>query len=148
VPTVYAELVNHAAPLAEFVSELRKSVDLPGTVRAQFPSLPKVSIDYALMERASSVLNIEATFDWDDVGSWLSVAKYLPTDESENAARATVTQIRSNGNIIYSTQSAHVALLGVKNLIIVQTGDALLIADKTAADEIKKIVDRVPEGLR
>jgi mannose-1-phosphate guanylyltransferase len=148
VPTAYDQLVTHAPALAEFVSELRRSPDLPGTVDAQFALLPKISIDYALMERASSVLNIEATFDWDDVGSWLSVARYLPTDSAENAAHATLTPFRARGNVVYSTQPTHIALLGVKDLIVVQTADALLIADKYAADEIKKVVDLVPESLR
>jgi len=148
VPTVITELTRCQPALAEFINELRSSPDLPGTLQAQFNRLPKISIDYALMEHARRVLNIEATFDWDDVGSWLSVAKYLPTDADDNASKRPLTQLRSQGNIVYSTQPTQIALLGVKDLIIVQTADALLIADKNAADDIKKIVDQVPEPLR
>lgn len=148
VPNVFTELTRCQPVLADFVNELRISKDLVGTVRAQFGRLPKISIDYALMEKARRVLNIEATFDWDDVGSWLSVAKYLTADPDGNASQTSVTQIRSHQNIVYSTQPAHIALLGVNNLIVVQTKDALLIADQSAADDIKKIVDRVPEHLK
>lgn len=148
VPVVFSELTRCQPALADFVNELRISKDLPGTIKAQFHRLPKISIDYALMEKARRVLNIEATFDWDDVGSWLSVAKYLTADPDGNASQTPMTQIRSRNNIIYSTQSVHTALLGVDNLIVVHTKDALLIADQSAADDIKKIVDRLPDHLK
>jgi mannose-1-phosphate guanylyltransferase len=148
VPTVFTELTRCQPALASFVNELRTSRDLPGTLRAQFSRLPRISIDYALLERASRVLNIEATFDWDDVGSWLSVAKYLPADADGNATKGVVTALRSHHNIVYSNLPSRIALLGVHDLIVVQTPDALLIAHKSAADEIKKIVDQVPESLR
>lgn len=148
VPAVFGELTRCQPRLAEFIDDLRTSRDLPGTVKAQFGSLPKISIDYALLEKASRVLNIEATFDWDDVGSWISVAKYLPTDADGNATRGTFTQLRAQGNIVYSTQPTQIALLGVEDLIVVQTGDALLIAHKSAADEIKKLVEKVPKELQ
>ncbi len=148
VPTVFTELTRCQPALARFVNELRTSRDLPGTLRAQFGRMPKISIDYALLERASRVLNIEATFDWDDVGSWLSLAKYLPTDADRNAVKGAVTPLRAHGNIVYSSQPGRIALLGVNDLIVIQTADALLIADKKAADEIKRIVALVPEELR
>ena len=148
IPTVFTELTRCQPALAAFVNELRTSKDLPGTLRAQFNRLPRISIDYALLERASRVLNIEATFDWDDVGSWLSVAKYLPNDADGNATKGCVTTLRAHHNIVFSNQPCRIALLGVHDLIVVQTADAVLIAHKSAADEIKKIVDQVPAELR
>ncbi|MGI8604114.1 MAG: mannose-1-phosphate guanylyltransferase [Verrucomicrobiales bacterium] len=145
--TVVAELTQHCPELAHFINELVHSRDRCGTLKAQFGRLPRISIDYALMEKASRVLNIEATFDWDDVGSWLSVAKYLPRDADDNAARATTTTLDASGNIVFSSEPIHIGLLGVKDLIVVQTKDALLIADKHSADKIKKLVERVPREL-
>ena len=148
IPTVVAELTRHCPELARFVNELRLSRDPAGTIQAQFKRLPKISVDYALMECASRVLNVEGTFDWDDVGSWRSVAAYLPQDRRGNATRGTVTALDSGGNIVFSDTPVHVALLGVHDLIVVQTADAILIADKDAAESIKKIVDKVPPELR
>jgi mannose-1-phosphate guanylyltransferase len=147
VPTVLAELTRHCPGLADFVNEFRLARDPLGTIKAQFGRLPKTSVDYALMEKASRVLNIEATFDWDDVGGWVSVAKYLPHDEHDNATRGPLTSLESSGNIVYSREPVHVALLGVNDLIVVQTKDALLVADKSAADNIKKLVEKVPSEL-
>jgi mannose-1-phosphate guanylyltransferase len=120
---------------------------LAASLAAQFGSLPKISIDYALMEKAGRVLNVEASFDWDDVGSWISVAKYLPQDNDRNAANEAVSQLDSAGNIVFNTTGKRIALLGVKDLIVVETDDAVLVADKNCADAIKNLVDLVPPEL-
>ncbi len=148
LPTVLKQLASHAPELAGFVSELRRSSDINATVAAQFPKLTPISIDYALMESADRVLNIEATFDWDDVGSWVSIAKYLSDAGSNNRANQQVSQIDSENNIVFnSTTGTHIALLGVDDLIIVQTKDAILIANRHQADSIKKLSDLLPENL-
>ncbi len=148
LPTVIRELSTHAPELANFISELRRSKDITATVDAQFPKLTPISIDYALMEQASRVFNIEATFDWDDVGSWLSVAKYLKTIGSNNQVNTPVTEIDSENNIVFNTRkTSHIALLGVDDLIVVQTEDAILIANRHQADAIKKLGHMLPPEL-
>jgi mannose-1-phosphate guanylyltransferase len=100
------------------------------------------------MENASRVLNIEATFDWDDVGSWISVAKYLDTQGDNNQTNDEITEIESENNIVFNgRKQTRIALLGVDDLIVVQTEDALLIANRHQADDIKKLSDRLPENL-
>lgn len=146
--TVIKQLATHAPELATFVSELRRSKDIVATVEAQFPKLTPISIDYALMENAERVLNIEATFDWDDVGSWVSIAKYLADAGNNNRTNQTVSQIDSENNIVFNANPAiHIALLGVDDLIVVQTGDSLLIANRHQADAIKKLSDLLPGNL-
>lgn len=147
VSAVLSELASHCPVLATFVNEVRRTRDLAAMLAVQFPALPQISIDYALMEKAGRVLNIEASFDWDDVGSWLSVGKYLPVDASGNAGNSPLSQVEAKGNIIFTTGGRRVALLGVQDLIIVQTDDALLVANKHSADSIKKLVDMVPKEL-
>ncbi len=148
IPTVIRELSSHQPELASFVSELRRSTNMAATVAAQFPKLAPISIDYGLMEKAKRVFNIEATFDWDDVGSWISVAKYLDKVGNENRANTPVSEIDSENNIIFNARKgSHVALLGVDDLIIVQTEDALLIANRHQADAIKKLSGKLPEEL-
>jgi mannose-1-phosphate guanylyltransferase len=148
IPTVIRQLSIHTPQLAGFISEMRKSNDLNATIDAQFPQLTPISIDYALMEKAERVLNIEATFDWDDVGSWLSVAKYLEVIGDENRTNQPVTEIDSRNNIVFNARKgSRVALLGVTDLIVVQTEDGLLIANRHQADDIKKIVDILPKEL-
>jgi mannose-1-phosphate guanylyltransferase len=146
--TVIAELALHAPELNHFISELRTSSDMNATIAAQFPLLTPISIDYALMENAERVLNIEATFDWDDVGSWISIAKYLEQVGANNRVNQAISEIDSSENIIFSSvPGTHIALLGVEDLIVVQTQDSILIAKRDQADAIKKLSDILPKNL-
>lgn len=148
IPTVTAQLAQHAPELAAFIDELKQTPDLSAAVAAKFPQLPARSIDYALMEKADRVLNIEATFDWDDVGSWISVAKYLHAYGEDNRANGEITELGSRNNIVFNARpQSRVALLGVEDLIVVQTDDALLVANRNDADAIKNLSPLLPEGL-
>lgn len=148
IPAIFSELSRHCPALADFVSELRNSRDLDATIQHQFGRLPRLSIDYALMERASHVLNIEATFDWDDVGNWTSVGAYLDKDEAGNCHNCATSSFEARDNLVFSQTPQHVALLGVQDLIVVSTPDATLIASKSQAENIKKLVENLPPALR
>jgi mannose-1-phosphate guanylyltransferase len=148
IPAVTCELTRQCPQLALFITELRNSSDIDATIAAQFPTLNPISIDYALMEKANRVLNLEATFDWDDVGSWISIAKYLPQQGCHNATNTVISEIESENNIVFNDRkNSHIALLGVDDLIIVQTEDALLIANRHQADAIKKLSEILPKNL-
>lgn len=148
MPAIFSELARHCPALADFVSELRNSKDLAATIKRQFGKLPKLSIDYALMEKASRVLNIEATFDWDDVGNWTSVSRYLTEDKDGNRHNCPLSQIEAANNIVFSQTGQHIGLLGVQDLIVVAAKDALLVASRGHAEGIKKLVDGLPKELR
>jgi mannose-1-phosphate guanylyltransferase len=148
LPIVIEQLAKYAPELEGFISELRRAPNLEATVEAQFPKLTPISIDYALMENADRVLNIEATFDWDDVGSWISIAKYLESYGDDNRANEPISEIDSENNIVFNARpGTRIVLLGVDDLIVVQTGDALLIANRHQADSIKKLSDILPAEL-
>jgi mannose-1-phosphate guanylyltransferase len=148
LPTVIHQLAKYAPQLATFISELCHAPDIGAAIAEKFPKLTPISIDYALMESADRVLTIEATFDWDDVGSWVSIAKYLETYGSSNRANQAITELDSKNNIIFNaTSGTRIALLGVDDLIVVQTPDALLIANRHLADSIKKLSDILPVEL-
>jgi len=149
ITTVINELSVQCPELADFISEVRNSPDIKATVNAQFPDLTPISIDYALMENAKEVLNIEATFDWDDVGSWISVAKYLEQKENENATNSPLVEIDSQNNIVFTKgKNKQVALLGVDDLIVVETDDSILVANRHQADSIKQLIGKLPAELK
>jgi mannose-1-phosphate guanylyltransferase len=148
VPVVRAALAKECAELSSFVDSLQTTKDFEGTVTKDFPALPKLSIDYALMENAARVLNVEACFDWDDVGNWTSVGTYLDKDADGNQHNCAVSQIDSGHNLIFSQTGQHIALLGVEHLMVIATKDALLVAHRSEAERIKKLVDNLPGELR
>ncbi|MDF1754615.1 MAG: sugar phosphate nucleotidyltransferase [Verrucomicrobiales bacterium] len=145
--TLKSELSEHCPELDKFVDDIAAAEDFNQFVKDHFESLTKISIDYALMENASQILNIEADVGWDDVGGWPSVAKYFPQDDSGNAIRGEVTSIDSANNIGLSVGGKRIALLGVEDLIVVETEDSILVASRDKADDIKKLVDQLPEEL-
>jgi mannose-1-phosphate guanylyltransferase len=148
VPTVLSEFNRHAPQLAHFISQVRSSKDLDKILSEQFAKLPRISFDYAIMEKAERVLVVEASFDWDDVGGWQAVARYFEKDEQGNAANKPVTVLSASNNIIYNEGETTIALLGVHNLIVVRTGDAILICDRHDAEKIKNLVGKLPPELQ
>ncbi len=144
---VREQLAAHTPELATFIDRLIAAPELGSFIREAFPALTPISIDFALMEKAERVLNFEASFDWDDVGSWISVGKYLPQHAGNNAANSPLSALAASGNIVFTDSGKRVALVGVSDLIVVDTGDALLVARRSEADNIKKIVSGLPEEL-
>lgn len=105
-----------------------------------YPSLEKISIDYAILEKANNVLTIPSHFDWDDIGEWLAIERHLPKDSNGNVSKTPAISIDSQNNIIISENDHTLAIMGLSNMIIVHTSDATLICKKDDAQNIKKIV--------
>jgi mannose-1-phosphate guanylyltransferase len=139
---------RHAAELGEFIGRIHGGADLPKLLEEVFPKLPKISIDYAILEKAARVLVVESAFDWDDVGGWTAVAKYLARDAHGNQGNCTVKTIDSANNIIFSKSARTIALLGVSDLIVVETPDAILVCQRHEAEKIKQLVAMVPPELQ
>ena len=148
VPTVLSEFNRHAPELADFISQVRSPKDLNKILREQFAKLPRISFDYAIMEKADRVLVVEASFDWDDVGSWQAVARYFKKDDQGNIANRAVTALDASDNIVFNDGKTTIALLGVHNLIVVRTGDAILICHRHQAERIKNLVAKLPPELQ
>ena len=148
VPTVLSEFNRHAPELADFISQVRSPKDLDKILHERFAKLPRISFDYAIMEKTEHVLVVEASFDWDDVGSWQAVAHYFKKDEHGNAANGALTALDSSDNIVFNDGETTIALLGVHNLIVVRTGDAILICHRHQAEKIKNLVGTLPPELQ
>ena len=148
VPTVLSEFNRHAPELADFISQVRSSKDVDKVLHERFAKLPRISFDYAIMEKADRVLVVEASFDWDDVGSWQAVARYFKNDEHGNAANTALIALDSSDNVIFNDGETTVALLGVHNLIVVRTADAILICHRHQAEKIKNLVGKLPPELQ
>ena len=149
VPAALSEFSKQMPELADFIAQVKSAPDFATVLETRFAGLPKISIDYALMERAGHVLCLEAGFDWDDVGTWTAVASYLAKDDGQNAANCAPATHDARDNIVFSDDSSRViALLGVNDLIVVQTADATLICHRQEAEKIKQLVGRLPEKLQ
>ena len=148
VPTVLSEFNRHAPELADFISQIRAPGKFEKALRERFSKLPRISFDYAIMEKADRVLVVEASFDWDDVGSWSAVAHYFKNDEQNNAANCALTAVDSSNNIVFDAEGTRVALMGVHNLIVVRTNDAVLVCHRHQAEKIKDLIGKLPPELQ
>ena len=108
---------------------------------ALYSKLPKISFDYAVMEKAKNVEVVPGDFGWDDVGSFAAFDKYFPHDARGNVREGPCTVVEAEGNICVA-RSARISLLGVKNLVVVTTPDAVLVADKSRLTDMKKLFKR------
>ena len=116
-----------------------------GTARAlgqAYARLPSISIDTGVMERAEHVAVVRATFPWSDVGSWAAVADLWRDGDDPNAMRGTTVAIDSTGCVV-DAGSRLVALVGVQDLVVVDTPDALLVIPKSRAQDVRLLVDEL-----
>jgi mannose-1-phosphate guanylyltransferase len=140
-----AEAARHAPELAGFMAEFPRG-DFSGYVASRFPSLPRISVDYAVMEKARKVATLVSEFDWDDVGTWAALPAHLGVDASSNSVRGPVATFDSSGNIAVSNGRL-IALCGVKDLVIVETDDALLVCHRDRVQDLKKLQPLLPREL-
>jgi mannose-1-phosphate guanylyltransferase len=143
--------VELCAPwLCELLDRIRTDYGhLSAAVRNAFETVQRTSFDYAVMEKAVGVLVVQARFDWNDLGTWASYTDQLARDADGNAQSGPApVLLNSHRNVVIGTTPQRVALLGVEGLVVVVTGDAILIADAAKMDHLKTLVDLLPEALR
>jgi mannose-1-phosphate guanylyltransferase len=107
-----------------------------------FEDIPATSIDYALMEKARGVLMCEGNFGWSDVGAWSSLADIWTKDQNRNALRGETILLDSQDCLVYNPDKL-TALVGVKDIIVVDTPDALLICRKDQDQKVKDVVGKL-----
>lgn len=108
-------------------------------LQAIYDTIPKISIDYGIMERADRVYMLEGDFGWNDIGSFDALTAIYKSDGNGNVLRADAVLVNANDNIVIGENKV-IALVGVENLIVVDTQDALLVCHKEKAQEVKEVV--------
>jgi mannose-1-phosphate guanylyltransferase/mannose-6-phosphate isomerase len=107
-----------------------------------FSTVPDISIDYAVMEQAARVAVVGTRFDWSDIGSWCAMAELVDPDSRRNRINGEAILIDADDCYVQS-DSRMVAGIGIKNLLVVDTPDALLIADQSRAQDVKIVVNQL-----
>ena len=145
--TFLTEARRQQPALAKFIERFPKKGSYAAYLRREFPKLPKISVDYAIMEGARSVLALRAAFPWDDVGSWTALPGHLPTDKHGNTFRGPVLSMECKNTLALAEGGRPVALLGTENLVVVDTKDALLVCSKDKVQEVKKLMPLLPKNV-
>jgi mannose-1-phosphate guanylyltransferase len=103
------------------------------------------------MEHAQNVVVADGSFEWDDLGSWNALGRHLPADAEGNCAVADFIHVGAEGNIIYDARTRNrtpIAVVGLRNAILVETDDAVLLAHKSQAQKVKELVKKLAEDKK
>ena len=144
---ILSAIEKHAPELSRGLNDLRndwsKNDSLVDAMEKVYPELEKISVDFAVMEKADGVVMLESDFDWDDVGEWPAIARHYSSDENANVFKGEGVAVDSHGNLAFAEDGHCVTLLGVKDLIVVQSGDATMVCHKDRAQEVKALAQKV-----
>jgi mannose-1-phosphate guanylyltransferase len=148
--TVTEGLQKHQPEMYEACQRWFKVANQPGklarVLAREYPGIKKISIDYALMEHAQNVVVAAGDFAWDDLGSWNALARHLKPDAEGNCAVADFIHVDAARNVIFDRRSRNrtpIAVVGLRDSILVHTDDAVLLAHKNQSQKIKDLVRKM-----
>ena len=110
--------------------------------------IPESTIDEGIFERAARVAVVPAAFGWSDVGDWNNLGELIARDDSGNSVRGDLVQAHSSNSVVWSETGRLVALVGVDNIAVVDTEDALLVVNRKDAQEVRRIVEQLKQKRR
>lgn len=122
--------------------EIYKHMSTPQDLLDNYHKLPNTSIDHGIIEKSRSTIVFPFNGEWSDIGSWNSIYEILPKDENNNAMKGKIITHNSKNSLLWS-EDRLIATVGLKDMIIVSTHDALLVAHKTEAEQIKSVVEEL-----
>jgi len=148
--TILNQLKQHLPANAEKLIDLGKTygqTDWKSQASDIYPTLEKISIDFAVMEKAKDVIVVELDAKWADVGNWTELKNITGLDETNSAVLAdTLCRIDSHDNVIVSSDSNHlIGLIGVRDMIVIHTPDATLVCPKSESQKIKQLVAEIKD---
>ena len=142
-------LAAHAPALAAMAERLAPAFagparGLAAALSREYAKLERISVDYAVMEKADNLVAARGDFGWDDVGAWPSAGDHLPHDGTGNAVHGRVETLAAKGGVFVNAQPGHLlAVLGAEDLVVVHTADATLVCTRDAAPGLKPLVKQI-----
>jgi mannose-1-phosphate guanylyltransferase len=143
--TTFLEILERLQP--ELARGLEEIAAAPERLGELYGRLPAESVDYAVMEKLGSISTLPLDCGWSDLGSWAALDEILRQDLSSNTGRGDVVAVESKDNLLFS-DAGTIAVLGVEGLVVVRTGDAVLVMPKERSQEVRKIVAQLQERGR
>jgi len=135
-------LPETAAGLDAIAAALVRGPDEAAAAAARvYPTLPGISIDHGVMEKASGVVTLPGDFGWDDIGSWAALVDVRGRDATGNTVLGAAVVVDGRGNVVAADDGHLVAVIGCSDLIVAQAGDAVLVIPRARAQDVRQVVD-------
>ena len=146
VDVLFSEMAKHAPPLYAGLEQVRhaRRAGRQDDADRVYQTLPTEAIDYAVLERTKNLLVVGATFEWHDLGSWADLHDILQQDEAGNFVEGDSVLIDSKNCMIHSPHKL-VAAVGLEDMVVIETDDAILICPKARSQDVKLIVERLKQ---
>ncbi|MBN2474298.1 MAG: mannose-1-phosphate guanylyltransferase [Pirellulales bacterium] len=146
--TILDALGKHQPEMYRRLQRIADAAETSGfaeVLRQEFTAIKAISIDYAVMEHATDIVVVEASFDWDDLGSWQSLARLRGVDGDGNTITAKHLGLNTTGTIVRGGENHLIVTLGLKDCLVVHTPDATLVANKHDEESIRQVVAMLGE---
>lgn len=148
VDTILDKFAEHLPKTKKQLDIIKKSIGTTGeksTLRAHYPLCEKISIDYGIMEKVNSkeVRIIPGDLGWSDIGTWEAIYDELTVEDADNLIKADHRGIDTESSLIYGHSGKTIVTIGLRDLVIVDTPDALLVCQKGRSQDVKKIVEQL-----
>ncbi|MDD5483743.1 MAG: sugar phosphate nucleotidyltransferase [Kiritimatiellae bacterium] len=148
LPVLEAALAEHCPRLLGLVNKIGAApgpMALKAVLKKEYAALEKISVDYALMEKAANIVMAKSAFRWDDVGSWAALEAHCKKDSGNNVVVGNGETFDAAGNIAVA-EDGLIALVGVRDLVVVRSGAATLVCAKSKAQDVKQLVARMKKS--
>lgn len=140
VATMAEAFVRHAPDIAGLIDAVASEKSTQAVLGETYPTTRAISVDFAVMEKAEKILVARCSFTWNDVGNWLSLPTFFAADQAGNTRLGRTVALETTGSIIVSDDTHPVAVLGLDNVVVVQTTNGTLVCAKDRVQEIKKLI--------
>ena len=143
--SIDSKLRKYLPDMAEGMDKLYEASgteEFTSVLKDTFPKFRSESIDFGVMEKANEVYTIPGNFGWDDVGSWLALERVNRTNEYGNMIQGDVISINTKNTIVCGAKKL-IATVGIEDLVVVDTDDAILICAKDSTQDVKKVIENL-----
>ncbi|MCL6518552.1 MAG: NTP transferase domain-containing protein [Armatimonadetes bacterium] len=148
VPKIMELFALHLPDIHERLMRIKDAVggeNETDVLHREYEAMRRISVDYGIMEKLDDIMVVRATFGWNDIGSWTAVSDIMPKDEYGNAVNAFHIGVDTTNNLVVGSEDKLIATIGLDDMIIVDTEDALLVCPKDRAQDVKKLVELLKE---
>jgi mannose-1-phosphate guanylyltransferase len=150
---ILSEIEQHMPSLSEGLESIRTTLntsgDLEYALSEHYSELPETSVDYGIMEQSNRVWTLPVTFEWSDLGTWDALRTIFESDDRENVVIGDVETVDTEQSVIVcADDNQMIGTVGVDNLVVVSTGDAVLVCDESRAEDVKALVNRLTDKGR